>query len=86
MTVENIYDQSPPKTVAGHGSNPQPPDHHYDEHPTEPPRPAVLNKVSQFTFLTNFVLFVCLFVLFGLYVAFNDLSVISRQYLVVAGS
>ena len=36
--------------------------------------------------LSTVWLIICLFVLFGLYVAFNNLLVISRQYLNVAGS
>ena len=41
MTVYIFHDQSLRKNVADPaGSNPQPPDHQSDAHPTAPPRPA----------------------------------------------
>ena len=39
------------------GSNPQPPDHQWDEHPTEPPRLAVVNDMLRvFKHIINTIL------------------------------
>ena len=44
MTVENISWSNLNKRIlpTWRGSNPQPPDHQSNAHPTEPPRPDVL--------------------------------------------
>ena len=47
MTVENILLSNLHERMlpTRRGSNPQPPDHQKDEHPTEPPRPANDDKI-----------------------------------------